>query len=222
MNNITDDSATSPQPKPFKIKIVRISGLTKNQRDLELKKVMKSLVHQGWVFINHDETSGIKGAIDGSAAEFYRMSKPNFQQAIFDWYFERKLKIWLSTFGFMFIFGFIGLSQLAQKSNEEYQVKNVLSEQQYALERKQKIQMANTAAESLKNFLRNNGVNESLVIDVKADEFGTIVLVVSNSWLERPKYEQKQMKQTIELALKKIARPDGWPFYLTDFMGNRI
>lgn len=219
---MTSDAVLNEHTKPFKVKLVHIFGFTKNQRDIELKKVMNSLVCQGWVFIKHDETSGLKGAIDGSTAEFHRMIKPNFKQAAFDWCYERKFKIWLSAFGIVLIFGVIGLSRSAQKSHEEYQAKDALREQQYAIERKQKIQMANTAAESLKNFLRNNGVNEALVIDVKVDELGTIVLVVSNSWLGSPKYEQKQMKQTIELALKKIAGPDGWPFYLTDFMGNRI
>ncbi len=222
MNNEADDVVSTQQLKPFKVKLIQIFGLTKNQRDIELKKVMKSLVCKGWIFIKHDETSGIKGAISGSVAEFHRVSKPTMMQSFFDWYYERKLKIWLSAFGIIFVVGFFGLSHLAQKSHEQNQIKDALREQQYDIEQKQKIQMAKTAAESLKNFLRNNGVNEALVIDVKIDDVGNIVVVVSNSWLEKPKFEQKQMKQIIERSIQKIARPDGWPFYIVDYLGNRI
>ncbi len=222
MNNQSNNIAVSQQQKPFKVKIVLIVGLTKNQRDLELKKIIKLLEHIGWIFIKHDETSRIKGAIDGSSAEFHRLVKPSIKQSIFDWYFDRKLKIWLSVFGIIIILIFVGLSKISKKADEENQINAALRGEQYKREQQQKIQLAKSAAESLKNFLRNKGVNEALIIDVNVDSFGMIYLIVANSWLQRPKYEQKQMKQTIELALKKIAPPDGFPFYLMDFMGNRI
>ena len=87
----------------------------------------------------------------------------------------------------------------------------------------QRYNVGSQAAISLKNLLRNNGINESLILDVKTDSNGTLVIVfASNLWLSRPKYEQKQMRQTIKLLLQQIVQPNGWGFYLVDYMGNTI
>ena len=59
-------------------------------------------------------------------------------------------------------------------------------------------------------------------MNVKADSLGTIRVQVTNAWLSRPKYEQKQMKQIIGLLLKKIVAPKGWDFYIVDYMGNTL
>ncbi len=102
-------------------------------------------------------------------------------------------------------------------SNQNEITKNL--EQQKFIKEQETIQVA----KSLLNFLRNSGVNEELVINVRPTEGRRMVsVIVTNAWLRYPDYEQKQMKQTIKLALIKIVRPDGYPFEILDYLGNKI
>lgn len=81
---------------------------------------------------------------------------------------------------------------------------------------------AKLVAQYLLPALRESGFGISLVTDIRVDEHSMIVIEVSNVWLALPKYEQKQRRQIIEDLLTRISKPNGWNYYLVDFMGNHV
>lgn len=206
---------------PFKIKKIQIHGFTKNQRELSFQKIKTKYESTGWTLMQYEDVGGLKGFSE-TYAEFHRLSQPTVKQNIFDWYEENKIKLWSSVIGMLTVISFYGCYQAAQTANDQATYKKQQLEIQFQNEKKKKIETATLVAQSLKNLLRNNGVSEALVIDVEANDMGHIVVIVSNTWLARPRYEKKQMKQIIEMSLKSIAPPEGLPFHMTDYLGNRI
>lgn len=111
---------------------------------------------------------------------------------------------------------------MVARSNENQSVQSAKRAQE-ANAREQEYEAETlSVANQLLQSLRSEGVNESLISDVKPNGYRRISVVVTNEWFKFPQQEQKQMKQTIGLLLKKIRPPDGYPFDLMDFMGNKL
>ncbi len=120
----------------------------------------------------------------------------------------------------MNISGMFFISNMISNQNE---IRKNLEQQKFNQEQKKKEQETIQVAKSLLNLLRNSGVNEELVIHVRPTAGRRMVsVIVTNAWLKYPDYEQKQMRQTIKLALLKIVHPDGYPFEILDYLGNKI
>lgn len=81
---------------------------------------------------------------------------------------------------------------------------------------------AATVAKTLLSLLRESGVDKSLVIKVEPNGYRRVGIFVTNTWLARPEYEQKQMKKIIEMSLKNIRPPEGYPFTILDYLGSEI
>lgn len=207
---------------PIKIKKVEIRGITENQRQTELLRLRKKYEDRGWTFISYIDPKGLKGSIDGGVAEFHRLVPPNSTQSLQDSLDDNSGAIW----GVVTIIVLVLMIKSCAENANEQQMKrtaeNQQLEQQHKIDLDKRIATANEIAKSLTNFLRNNGVDKSLISEINVNEFGRLRIVVTNAWLSYPAYEQKQMKQTIDLALKKIYSPDGWDFKIVDYMGNSI
>jgi hypothetical protein len=131
---------------------------------------------------------------------------------------------WLGKFGVVgfVLAAFVVFVNFAMETSEKEYARKMASaqetEQSYALDLQKKQQIATT----LKQLLRENGVDESLIIDVRVNGDNFIDVVVTNAWLASPDYVQRQNKKTIKLLLQKINPPNGTLFQILDHTGERI
>ena len=121
-----------------------------------------------------------------------------------------------------FLANLSGVIYFYNNSAENQNIQKIADDEKFKKLQLEHLKENQQIAKSLLNFLRNSGVTEDLIIDVKATELRRIRVVVTNAWLHYPKFEQKQMRQSIELALKKIVQPNGYPFEVVDMLGNSI
>ena len=124
-----------------------------------------------------------------------------------------------------YVVGFVNLCLLITLNSyfSNQPTKASIAQKQEVEEREKKYEEETAQVASiLLEFLRSQGVNDSLVITVRPISRRRLGVVVTNYWLGLPDYEKKQLKQIIGMALKKIYPPDGYPFSILDYLGNRI
>ena len=111
---------------------------------------------------------------------------------------------------------------LGQQKKEEDAILAARAHQ--AAEAKQLQDIGETAkvANQVEKILREAGITSDLVITVEVYSPKTIAFVVTNTWLEKPRYEQKQLRQVFDQLLKKMYPPDGYDFVILDFLKNKI
>lgn len=89
------------------------------------------------------------------------------------------------------------------------------------MDEQKRVARATDVANKLLVQLRSYGIGAELIVDVKADQYGLVYVVVSNGWLSLPYYVQKQNKQIVQKLTTVIAPPRGHDLIYVDIMGNK-
>lgn len=105
----------------------------------------------------------------------------------------------------------------------EQEASRAQANQIYETNSRKQLETAKQLASSLKNLLRNNNIDESVIIEVGVDpQTRRILIQVSNAWLSWPEYQQKQIKKTIKLLIEQLTNGTGHPFQIIDYLGTPV
>jgi len=75
---------------------------------------------------------------------------------------------------------------------------------------------------SLLDELRAQGIDDSLIATALPSDQGMLFIRVTHDWMALPANDQLQNRKIIELTLKKLHPPQGYPFALQDWTGKNI